>query len=124
MSVKVNTELNMFLQQQAKALRTVRKNDDREKAMEAFSDAMAACDKAIGKVVDDHHKTVAESAKKREKYLKQKAQAEKSQEIKDKQELMNERMLIHSINHRAMIQGMRVEDQERHELLMAERYDQ
>ena len=92
---------------------------DREKAMEAFADAMRDCDKAIESIVDKHHKSVAESAKKRDAYRKKLALQEQIQKRADEQHRFHEEAVINQLNLRNMLKERRIEDMERREQFAA-----
>lgn len=88
-----------------------------EKAMEQFDKARSTCDRAADTMMDEHHRTVAESAKKMNEYYKQKVLRNQAREAgRDRQEL-NEQVRIESINHRNMLESRRIEELDRDELL-------
>ncbi|MDL2263800.1 hypothetical protein LJC31_04010 [Synergistaceae bacterium OttesenSCG-928-I11] len=91
----------------------------REQAMEAFADAMRNCDKAIENVVDKHHESVAESAKKNAEYRKKVARQEQIQKRAEEQRLFHEERLINQLNLRNMLKERKLEDVERRELFDA-----
>ncbi len=92
---------------------------DRDKAMEAFANAMRDCDKAIENIVDKHHESVAESAKKRDAYRKKVALQEQIQKRADEQRRFHEEALINQLNLRNMLKERRIEDMERREQFAA-----
>lgn len=88
-----------------------------EKAMEEYDKARSTCDKAADTMMDEHHRTVAESAKKMDEYYKQKMLRNQAREaVKDRQEL-NEQVRIESINHRNMLESRKLEELDRDQLL-------
>lgn len=92
---------------------------DREKAMEAFADALRDCDKAIENVVDKHHESVAKSAKMRDEYRKEVALQERIQKSADDQHRFHEEALINQLNLRNMLKERQVEETERREQFAA-----
>lgn len=87
------------------------------RAMESYYKAVQNCDKATENMMDKHHKSVAESAKKIAEYRKRKARLDKTVEAAEKQRLFHENMLIERINHQNMLEGMRIDELNRKELL-------
>lgn len=86
-----------------------------EEAMAFFRNAVRDCDKEIGKIVDAHHKSVAESAKKLAEYHKRKALQDQIRNSARERHLINERIRIDSINHQNMLESLRVEELNRRE---------
>ena len=88
-----------------------------EKAMEQFDEARSTCDRAAETMMDDHHRTVAESAKKMNEYYKQKMLQNQAQEASKERQELNEQVRIESINHRNIQDTLRLEGREREELI-------
>ncbi|MDR0615266.1 MAG: hypothetical protein LBG29_00505 [Synergistaceae bacterium] len=122
MSVNNVTDAGAFLSQvreyAAKAAKTLndQKEAERKKAMEAFGQALYACDKAIERVMDKHIESVAKSAKELAEYRKRKAIAERIRDSADERYLMNERIILDRINQRNELAAMKADDIKRREL--------
>lgn len=86
-------------------------------ALDFFQSAMEDCDKKIGKIMDEHQKSVAESAKKLAEYRKRKAREDRIFDASMERRQLNERVRIDSINHRNMLESLRVEGLKREKML-------
>ena len=94
---------------QERAKRNMPPDDDRRRAMAAFGKAMRDCDKAMEDVMDRHHESVAESAKKREAYRKKRAQQERVQRAADELRTLNREAVLQAQARRDWMQEMRME---------------
>lgn len=114
MSVQLNAN-SLFAPAWNDKARTPQKETktDLEKAMERFAKAQSACDRAAETMMDEHHKTVAESAKKRDEYYKKKMLQDQAQEAARDREELSGQVRIESVNHRAMQEAIRLEERER-----------
>lgn len=89
-----------------------------EKAMEQFDEARSTCDRAAETMMEEHHRTVAESAQKMNEYYKKKMLQNQAQEAaKDRQEL-NEQVRVESINHRNMLEALKLEERQKEESII------
>lgn len=91
----------------------------RQRAMEAFADAMRDCDEAMGNIVDEHHKRVAENAKRRDENNKIRAREERVQRAADERERLQELSAIKQFNLRNMLEEQRIDDSLRREMFDA-----
>lgn len=81
-----------------------------EQAMEKFNEARSVCDGAADEMMDEHHRIVAESAKKMDEYYKQKMLREQTRQAAEDRQELNERALLESINHRNLLESQRLKD--------------
>jgi hypothetical protein len=95
---------------------------ERERALEAFRKAARSCDKTVEHMMDKHHESVKKSAEKLAEYLKKKAAADRARERAEDTRTMNEDILIERINHRNMLEELRVKALE-NEKIRKERAD-
>jgi hypothetical protein len=95
---------------------------ERERALEAFRKATRSCDRAVERMMDKHHESVKKSAEKLVEYLKKKAEADRAWERAEDMRTMNEDILIERINHRNMLEELRIKAQNR-EKIREERAD-
>ncbi|MDR1886224.1 MAG: hypothetical protein LBQ56_08095 [Synergistaceae bacterium] len=121
MGVKNINDMNaLFLPAWNDAKRNVRKqadSTDQQRAMEAFAKALRNCDKATERMMDKHHQTVAESAKKIAAYRKKKAVEDRRVQEAENQRLLQENLMIQRINHRNMLEEIRIEELNRRDLV-------
>lgn len=89
-----------------------------EQATEQFREASSACDRAAGDMMDEHHRIVAESAKKMNEYYKQKKLRDQSREAAQDRQELNELALLESLNHRSLLESQRLEEWEKREDLL------
>lgn len=111
----------LFLPMWNKVVREVKKPPptEQEQVMHAFRKALRSCDKATENMMDKHHETVAKSAKKIAEYRKKKAQQDRIHEAALERELINESIMIQRINHRNMLEEIRVDELNRDEMQKA-----
>ena len=109
----------LFLPAWNEAMRNVQRptKSKQEEAMALFRKAMQDCDKEIGRIMDAHHKSVAESAKKLAEYHKRKAVQDRMRDAAAERHLINERVRVDSINHQNMLKSIRIEELNREEIL-------
>ena len=88
-----------------------------QSAREAFQKAVRSCDKAMENVMDKHHESVRESAVRLAEYRKKKAVEDRVRQRADEMRRINENILIERINHRNMLEEIRIRDFNRKELL-------
>lgn len=107
----------LFLPAWNEATRNAQKptKSKQEEAMALFRKTMQDCDKEIGKIMDAHHKSVAESAKKLAEYHKRKALQDQIRDSARERHLINEQIRIESINHQNMLESIRIEELNREE---------
>jgi hypothetical protein len=121
MGVKSINDMNaLFLPAWNDAKRNAKKQaepSEQQKAMEAFAKALKDCDKATERMMDKHHQTVAESAKKIAAYRKKKAVDDRRVQEAENQRLLQENLMIQRINHRNMLEEIRIEDINRREFM-------
>ena len=90
---------------------------DQQQAREAFHKALRACDKATERMVDKHLENVKKSAEKQAEYRKRRAFTDRARKKADDMRTMSENILIERINHRNMLEEIRVRELNRDELL-------
>lgn len=83
-----------------------RSKTSRERAMEAFADAMRDCDKAVDGIMEKHQESVAKANERIKEFRRKQAAEEQRAEHAEEQRLFYEEALIRSIN----IRNMRIED--------------
>ena len=88
-----------------------------QSAREAFYKALRSCDKAMENMVDKHHESVRESAIRLAEYRKRKAAEDRVRQRADEMRRVNEDILIERINHRNMLEEIRIREFNRKELL-------
>jgi hypothetical protein len=103
---------SLFLAARNQQVRRVKNtsDEDLQKAREFFYKAVKSCDKATERMMDKHIESVAESAKKQAEYRKKKAVVEKAREKADDTRELNESILIERINHRNMLEEIRLKN--------------
>jgi hypothetical protein len=94
---------------------------ERQRAMEAFADAMVTVNKAGEQMMDKHHESVAKSAKKLAEYRKQKARQDAAKAAAEQQKLFHEDVMIRRLNHRNMLEEIRIDELNKEELFKAGR---
>ena len=92
-------------------------DSDQQRAREAFYKAVRSCDKAMENVMDKHHESVRESAVRLAEYRKKKAVEDRARQRAAEMRRLNENILIERINHRNMLEEIRIRDFNRRELL-------
>jgi hypothetical protein len=120
MSVQnINHEQSVFQALLGDASRQARhfSEPDQQKAREAFHKALRACDKATERMVDRHLESVKKSAEKQAEYRKRKAFTDRARKRADDMRTMSENILIERINHRNMLEEIRVRELNRDEIL-------
>jgi seryl-tRNA(Sec) selenium transferase len=95
---------------------------ERERALEAFHKASRSCDRTVERMMDKHHESVKKSAEKLAKYLKKKSADDRARERAEDMRTMNEDILVKRINHRNMLEELRVKALDR-EKIRKERAD-
>jgi hypothetical protein len=90
---------------------------DQQRAREAFYKAVTACDKATERMVDKHLENVKKSAERLAEYRRRKAVTDSARRRADDMRTINENILIERINHRNMLEEIRVREFNRSELL-------
>jgi ribosomal protein L22 len=90
---------------------------DQQRAHEAFYKAVRSCDKATERMVDKHLENVKKSAEAQAEYRKKKAVVDQAKQHADDMKTMNENILIERINHRNMLEELRIRETNRRELL-------
>ena len=90
---------------------------DQQRAREAFYKAVRSCDKAAERMVDKHLENVKKSAEKQADYRKRKAVTDRARKRADDIRTLNENILIERINHRNMLEEVRIRELNRKELL-------
>ena len=88
-----------------------------QSAREAFYKALRSCDKAMENMVDKHHESVRESAARLAEYRKKKAVEDRARQRADEMRRVSEDILIERINHRNMLEEIRIREFNRRELL-------
>ena len=91
--------------------------DSEQRAREAFYKAVRSCDKAMENVVDKHLESVRKSAARLAEYRKKKAFEDRARQRADTMRAINENILIERINHRNLMEEIRVRELNRSELL-------
>ncbi|MDR0764688.1 MAG: GPALPP motifs-containing protein 1 [Synergistaceae bacterium] len=81
---------------------------ERERALEAFRDALKVCDKTAEQMMDKHHESVKKSAEKLAEYHKKKDAAERAWEREKDMRDVNEEILAERINYRDMLEELRL----------------
>lgn len=79
--------------------------------MELFRKAVSNCDREVERMMDSHHKSVAESAKKLAEYRKRKAMEDRQRQDAIERRLLSEMVRVESINHRNMLENERLREQ-------------
>ena len=92
-------------------------DSDERSVREAFYKAVRSCDKAIENVVDKHHESVRKSAVRLAEYRKKKAVEDQARQRADEMRRIHENILIERINHRNMLEEIRIREFNRKELL-------
>lgn len=92
-------------------------NFKQREALAFFQGAVRDCDEKIGKIMDAHQKSVAESAKKLAEYHKRKAREDRIAQSTMERRQRDERIRIDGINRRNMLEILRAEELNRRELL-------
>ena len=90
---------------------------DQQRAREAFHNAVRACDKAAERMMDKHLENVKKSAERLAEYRKRRAFTDRARKKADDMRTMSENILIERINHRNMLEEIRVRELNRDELL-------
>jgi hypothetical protein len=90
---------------------------DQQRAREAFHKAVRACDKAAERMMDKHLENVRKSAERLAEYRKKKAVTDRARRRADDIRTINENILIERINHRNMLEEIRVRELNRDEIL-------
>ena len=91
--------------------------DSDQQAREAFYKAVRSCDKAMENVVDKHLENVKKSAERLAEYRKKKAVEDKARQRADTMRRVSENILIERINHKNMLEEIRIRELNRRELL-------
>jgi len=92
-------------------------DSDQQRAREAFYKAVRSCDKAMENLVDKHHESVRKSAVRLAEYRKRKAVEDRARQRADEIRALNEDILIERINHRNMLEEIRIREFNRKEML-------
>ena len=90
---------------------------DQKRAREAFYKAVRSCDKALENMVDKHLESVRKSAARLAEYRKKKAIEDQARQRADMMRTINENILLERINHRNMLEEIRIRELNRSELL-------
>ncbi|MDR1580664.1 MAG: hypothetical protein LBS35_09930 [Synergistaceae bacterium] len=108
----------MFAMARDHAKRGVKEADgsERERALEAFHKAVGACDRTVERMMDKHHESVKKSAEKLAEYLKKKALDDRARERAEDMRDMNEDIQVKRINHRNMLEELRVKALDREKI--------
>jgi len=112
----VNSTLQAFIQNATKESKSLA-NSGEQRAREAFYKAVRSCDKAMENVMDKHHESVRESAERLAEYRKKKAVEDRARQRADEMRRINEDILIERINHRNMLEEIRIREFNRREIL-------
>ena len=89
---------------------------DQKRAREAFYKAVRSCDKAMENMVDKHLESVRKSAVRLAEYRRKKAVEDRARRHADEIRVINENILIERINHRNMLEEIRIRELNRREL--------
>ncbi|MDR3165095.1 MAG: hypothetical protein LBU13_05920 [Synergistaceae bacterium] len=78
------------------------------RAREAFYKAVKSCDEAAERMMDKHLESVKKSAEKLAEYRKKKAITDRARKHAEDMRIMNENILVERINHRNMLEELRI----------------